>query len=876
MKRFLALCLAILTVTCVFASCSGNTPSSSVDDTTTPAITDAPVTEPPKVLPEGLILAGPELPTVATVVYPKDSATLKEAAEQLAQHINTAIPTANITVLPDSQSSATEYEILIGEARGLASALPEGKNYCAILDGKQLRLCGKDEKNIANAINYLKLYSFVEGYFVISDALSYSSADAAYSVLTQSPEKYYYYEDIYTPTLVYTFKAGVVSKDSRVSVGGIDVTGNAVWSEGSVTVSDFTVPAGDHTVLVGLADAEGDVSIFETTFSCGDGSVMNLYSGEVHAHTSNSDGSGTVTEAYTYARDVAKLDFFAVTDHSDSFKNTVYQSHHIPIADDFNDPGTFAALYGYEQTYNYKTGYYGHLNTINYGSLTSRNTPLEQYYKVMVQDPNAVVMFNHPGYRWGNFLEYGSYSEEYDNAVDLAEIKGSSYNSEYALALTKGWHVSPIYNEDNHDPNWGNAYEYCGYALAPALTRQNIIDAFNKNRTYTTTDKTLKIYYKINDEWMGARLDNPDKLKFSIQLSTEKAQGLGKVSIVAEDNIVVAFKQLGMKKEFTWELELDPNYDYYYVKVESGNTWCVTAPIWIENREQLSMSALDQQLIVGSSDANDHRISAKITNNTTEPMTNVKVNFYASSTGGYIEESVRYDKAVEIGTIAPGETVTAQADLKYNSGRPRIYAVATAEQNGKSYGAVKYMDISNIYFSEIVPFTNTGNNVSDAFEFIELYNNSDSVVDLSKFTMQYYSKAGAKAADLEANTWKLSGKIQPHSTLVLWFVTEGNTKTVADFNANYNVSLVEGKDIVKITGKAIAHTYSVQLEILSGKTVVARAWYNYGKDLDATPNRAIIYNYPTDYTFTAKVHKSRIAPTPGTLAQGQMPQTVTK
>ncbi len=874
MKRLLTLCLAVLTLLSLLASCTGDLPSS--EDTTTPVVTDELITEPPLVLPEGIILAGPEQPTVVTVVYPAASAAFKEAAEQLAQHINTAIPTANITAIPDSQSSDTEYEILIGEARGLASVLPEDKNYCVKLDGKQLRLCGKNDQEAFNAVNYLKLYGFKDGYFVISDVLNYASADAAYSVLTQSPEKYYYYEDVYTPTLIYTFNANADEKASKISVGGIDVTPHAVWSEGSVTLEGYTVPAGDHTVLVGIADAEGDVSIFETTFSCGDGSVMHLYSGEVHAHTTDSDGSGTVEEAYAYARDVAKLDFFSVTDHSDSFKNEVYQGKHIPNADRYNDPGKFVALYGYEQTYNYKTGYYGHLNTINYGSLTSRNTPLEKYYEIMAKDPNAIVMFNHPGYRWGNFLEYGSYSDEYDSAVDLAEIKGSGYNSEYALALTKGWHISPMYNEDNHDPNWGNAYEYCGYALAPALTRQNIIDAFNKNRTYTTTDKSLKIYYKINDEWMGARLDNPDKLKFSIQLSTEKAQGLGKVSIVAEDNIIVAFKQLGSKKEFTWEFELDPNYDYYYVKVESGNTWCVTAPIWIENREHLTISDLDQQLITGSSDTNDYRISAKVTNNTDKPMTGVTVNFYSSVTGGYIEESVRYDKVVELGTIAPGATVTAQADLKYNSGRPRIYAVATAEQNGNSYGAVKYMDISNIYFSEIHPFTVTNNNVIDAFEFIELYNNSDAVIDLSKFTMQYYSKAGAKAADLSANTWMLSGKIQPHSTLVLWFVPEGNTKTVADFNAHHKVSLTEGKDIVKIVGKAIAHTNSVQLEILSGKTVVARAWYNYAKDLNAAPNRSIIYNYPTDYTFTAKVYKDRLTPTPGTLAQGQMPDTITK
>ena len=885
MKKALLILLSVLMVLTLLASCNTTPPSppddgadttvNSTDGTdTTPIVTDV-VTEPAPVLPDGLILAGPNQPTIACIVYPQASATLKAVAESLAQHINTAIPTAKIAAISDAEASNTEYEILVGEARGVAPLALEGKNYAAVLQGKQIRLWGKNEAALEDAANYLKLYSFSDGYFVIDEALNYASGDAAYTVLSQSPEKYYYYEDIYTPTLVYTFSNGVSAENSRISVGGIDVTANAIWAAKSVIINNFTVPAGDHTVLVGLADGEGDVSIFETTFSCGDGSVMNLYSGEVHAHTSDSDGKETVLEAYAYARDVAKLDFFAVTDHSDSFDNTKYRNSHIPNADAFNEPGTFAALYGYEQTYNFKTGYYGHLNTINYNTLTSRSLHLVDYYKLMSKNSEAVVMFNHPGYKWGNFLEYGNYSELYDSVVDLAEIKGSSYDGEYALALTKGWHISPIYNEDNHAANWGNAYEYCGYALAPALTRQNIIDAFKKNRTYTTTDKSLKIYYKINDEWMGSRLDNPDKLRVSVDLSTQKAQGLGTISIVAEDNIVVALKQLGTKKEFTWELELDPCYDYYYVRVSSGATWCVTAPIWVENRENITIENMTQQLVVGTSDNNDHRIIADIKNNTGAPMTDVTVSFYVAPTSGVNIDKTRAGNVANIGTIAPGETVPVSADVRYLLSTPRIYAVVSAKQNGQTYGAVKYMEISNLYFSEILPWT-TANGQTDTYEFIELYNNSDSALDLSKVSLRYHPKAGSKDADLEANTWQLKGTIPAHSAMVLWFVREGNKLTVADFNKHFATSLTEGKDIVIITGKHLPHTNSVQLELVNGGKVIARAWFNYGKELNAVVNRSIIYKYSTDYTFTAKVLDDRISPTPGTIPAGNMPATTNK
>ena len=871
-KHFISV-ISIILVLIMLASCqSSQTDGAEASETTLSEITSVSATTaaPTLDLPDGIVLAGPGVPTACTITYPAANNSLQAAAEALAAYINAVVPSAKVAAVADSEAVSTEYSAVIREPDATLNT-----DYAVKLEGKQIALCGKSVDAVLDAINYFKTVCITDNYFVIEEALNFSSAVGP-EVLSQHPEKYYYYEDIYTPSLAYAFdKSKVDTAKSRLLIGGVDVTDKAVWNSDSVTLTDYTVEAGDHTVLLSLANANGDVKVFETTFSCGDGSVMHLYSGEVHAHTADSDGKRTVKEAYAYARDVAKLDFFAVTDHSDSFSNSIYQRMHLTNADNYNEPGRFAALYGYEQTYNISTGFYGHLNTINRSSLTSRSLPLRQFYALMAKDEDAVVMFNHPGYTWGNFMEYDLYSPEVDAVLNLSEIKSTSAaNYEYALSLTKGWHVSPVYNEDNHSADWGNAKEHCGYVLAPALTRQNIIDAFNKNRTYTTSDKSLKIYYQINDEWMGSRLDNPDNLHFKVQLSTEKAQGLGTVSIIAEDGITIASKQVGTKKEYKWELDLAPHFDYYYIKVESGSDWCYTAPIWIENREQLTVDELSQELVINNADSNDHRVLAKITNHTNEVMTGVTVDFYLSATAGFNRTKIKPAQTVTVGDVAPGATVTAYADLKYSPSMPRAYAIAQATQNGKDYGAVRYMEISTLYFTEILPFTSTGGN--DAFEFIELYNNSDAVLDLARYSMRYYNKAGAKAADLTANTWKLSGKIQPHSTMVIWMVSSTNKLTVADFNKNYGTNLVEGKDIVMLTGANIPHDKPVQLELLYGSPIVARAWYNWAGTVDALPNRAFIYQYPTNYTMTARVAQARIDPTPGALAEGQVPETVTK
>ena len=41
-----------------------------------------------------------------------------------------------------------------------------------------------------------------------------------------------------------------------------------------------------------------------------------VFFGNLHSHTSYSDGSGTPREAFTHARDAANLDFLAITEHN--------------------------------------------------------------------------------------------------------------------------------------------------------------------------------------------------------------------------------------------------------------------------------------------------------------------------------------------------------------------------------------------------------------------------------------------------------------------------------------------------------------------------------------------------------------------------------
>ena len=81
----------------------------------------------------------------------------------------------------------------------------------------------------------------------------------------------------------------------------------------------------------------------------------HVYWGDMHGHTANSDGKGSLDDYFAHARDVAKLDFVVVSDHD--FGNAA--PWHMPKAiwtltqdkvDQYTTDGKFVAIAGYEWT----------------------------------------------------------------------------------------------------------------------------------------------------------------------------------------------------------------------------------------------------------------------------------------------------------------------------------------------------------------------------------------------------------------------------------------------------------------------------------------------------------------------------------------------
>lgn|GEM_PF-515205 len=190
--------------------------------------------------------------------------------------------------------------------------------------------------------------------------------------------------------------------------------------------------------------------------------------------------------------------------------------------------------------------------------------------------------------------------------------------------------------------------------------------------------------------------------------------------------------------------------------------------------------------------------------------------------------------------------------------------------------------------------TSTGSN---AFRYIELYNNSSQTIDLTGHYIDYHWKfAETKPWAYEMFQYRLhdagrgsSMTIASGETKIVWLLSDPS-KAVSAFNSHYGTSWTADK-FVYITGAEINVSKERLLSIvgpLGNKDVDRYSTVRFntgigdnictpGTDCDADAGESIVYYFPTSFDPVARMMERRVpsslgqSPTPGTLVVGQVP-----
>lgn len=337
----------------------------------------------------------------------------------------------------------------------------------------------------------------------------------------------------------------------------------------------------------------------------------NLYFGQLHSHTAISDGYGSVEEAFAYAAQVENLDFFAVTDHSDSFDNagdgsigidgtTVSQEWAAgKAAARAVTNEDFVGIFGYEMSWPEGKGF-GHMTTFATPGWQSWkqedfSNSLEKYYRVLTTAPGSVSQFNHPGAHYGDFENFGHYSANYDRQICLLEVAGEgrfTAYGEYTKALDAGWHVAPTTSQNNHSGSWGDAREDRTVILADDLTESALFDAIRHHRVYATADGDLTVYYELNGRIMGSTMGTVAEPEISVYLHDPTDEAVGRVEVIADRGRVVDSVQVDACEDLVY-LYPPGGYSYYYLRVtQPDGDIAVTAPVWTDSFEDMGIASL--------------------------------------------------------------------------------------------------------------------------------------------------------------------------------------------------------------------------------------------------------------------------------------------
>ena len=322
----------------------------------------------------------------------------------------------------------------------------------------------------------------------------------------------------------------------------------------------------------------------------------DLYYGYLHAHTDYSDGCGKPGDAFRMARDEAKMDFFAVTDHAVDLPVWPWGlkwSKTRDAAKDFNEDGRFVALCGFE----WSSSVFGHVNVIHTDFFTTCfNTPtMWTLYEWIKQRPDAICRFNHPGRGdpLGVEFEHLRYCaaaldqmvgiEMFNKSVGIEDFTSRSYG-EYRNFLdeasAKGWYVGAVGGQDNHGRDWGLRNDFRVGVWATDLTRSGILDAYRARRTFATEDRNLEIRFEADDAMMGSRL-GPGAKVLTVSLSDTDGEAFTTIDMYKSGSLLKSWTVQESGPEVSLNDESQSG-DYYYVQVkQQDGDVAVSSPIWI-------------------------------------------------------------------------------------------------------------------------------------------------------------------------------------------------------------------------------------------------------------------------------------------------------
>lgn len=367
----------------------------------------------------------------------------------------------------------------------------------------------------------------------------------------------------------------------------------------------------------GTALNDNKVSLSGNSIVSGGGGPLNFYFGNLHAHSSYSDGNADNTtkipaDDFEYAKTALCMDFLGISEHNHATAGmsiTNWQPGRNQAAT--ATTSSFVGLYGME--WGVISGG-GHVIVYGMDSLVGWEAGNYQVYVpksvyrgtgglfdiLNRHGSNALAYLAHPNNTDYNNVLNSTFDVEADNAIVGSTVESGpafstnttytnpgtsmSYLSYYKNMLAKGYHLGPTIDHDNHNMTFGHTAKTRLVVLAPSLSENNLLDGMRKMRFYASQDCGARITYSLNTQPMGSIITQAGAPVINVSSVTGSAvssvavmygvPGSGTAATQLTSNASGTFS-------YTDNSLVNGAQRYYYLDItEADGSRIVTSPIW--------------------------------------------------------------------------------------------------------------------------------------------------------------------------------------------------------------------------------------------------------------------------------------------------------
>lgn len=345
--------------------------------------------------------------------------------------------------------------------------------------------------------------------------------------------------------------------------------------------------------------------------------------GEMHGHTVLSDGHVDIDTYFKNLRDVAKLDFAALSDHDhggvgtpalwEGGKESKWELIKSKVME-YREDGKFTTILAYERdSYPFFNNLVLYFRDDNADMVLDERMGefTEEGYRRVLNDPDIIAV-PHDTYAFtsgGDFIKLdtdlippfmeiisrGDAAEYMGNPAFLA--KSCCEGGFFQDALRKGARIGCIGGGDDHYGRGGTVADDLGYpemypgvtgVWATENTHEAIFDALVAKRTYAfmlgrpegKMRGRMEIDFRINGHWMGETLKRGEERDLRIFFDVKADVPVKAVTLVKNCRNYI---RMGYNKELIFDYEQEQDTDSYYLRVElEDGRFGWTSPIWVE------------------------------------------------------------------------------------------------------------------------------------------------------------------------------------------------------------------------------------------------------------------------------------------------------